>query len=445
MDGLYDLDAEVAVLGSVFLDPVIVDDVLEELAQGDFQADRHGVVLEAMRQCAADSVTVNAVNVVAALRAHGTLERAGGEGAVESLDVYVPANGNWKAYAKIVRDFAVRRRLVAAATNAIADARDSTKKVQDVLGQVEQSIQAVGERATGRGPVRFRDALNVEWKGIEELYERGDKITGITTGIASLDEMTAGLQRTHMIVLAGRPSMGKSALAFNIAVSAAMALKPDEGSVAAFSLEMGQTDLVRRILSSEARVSGNRFRSGQFLEADWPKMANACQRIVGMPLWLDTREALSIHDIRSALRRIKARDKRVALVVIDYLQIMRPDDDAENRTQEVTQLAVGAKRLAKEFDCPVLALSQLNRGLEQRADKRPMMSDLRESGAIEQEADVCAFVYRDDYYNKDSPDAGISEVIIGKQRGGPTGTVRVAFDKEFTLFRDLPEGNRGGF
>ena len=438
MDGLYDLDAEVAVLGSVFLDPAIVDDVLEELVPTDFQADRHGVVLEAMKVCTTDGAAVNAVNVTAALRSLGMLDRAGGEGAVGLLDVYVPASGNWRAYAKIVRDFAIRRRLVAAATNAIADARDTTRKIQDVLGVTEQAIQAVGERTNTRGPVRFRDALAFEWKGIEALYERGSKMTGVTTGLAELDRMTAGLQRSHLIVLAGRPSMGKSALAFNIAVNAAMSLKPGEGSVAAFSLEMGQAELVRRILSSESRVDGGRFRDGQFTEVDWPKMANACNRIVGMSMWLDTREGLSLHDVRSALRRIKSKDGRIALCVIDYLQIMRPDE-AENRTQEVTNLAIGAKRLAKEFDCPVIALSQLNRGLEQRSDKRPMMSDLRESGAIEQEADVCAFVYRDDYYSKDSPDAGISEVIIGKQRGGPTGTVRVAFDKQFTLFRDLPE------
>lgn len=441
-DALYDLDAEVAVIGSVFINPDVADDVLEVLDPADFQSDRYGVVLAAIKACADASVAVNPVNIVAALNEAGTLARAGGVAHVSTLDTYVPASGNWRSYARIVRDYAVRRRLIAAATQAISDARDTTRKVTDVIASAEAAIQLVGERTGVRKPVLFREAMYAEWKELEALNQRGTSMTGISSGIAELDRMTAGFQRSHMIVVAGRPGSGKSAAAFGFAVQAAMALKPEDGAVACFSLEMSQSEILRRILSSQAKVDGGRFRDGQFAHADWAKMANTTNSLVNIPLWLDSREALTLHDIRSECRRIRTKSGRVAMVVIDYLQIMRGDPDAENRTQEVSQLAVGAKRLAKEFDCPVIALSQLNRGLESRSDKRPIMADLRESGAIEQEADLVMFVYRDEMYDANSADAGTAEFIIGKQRGGPTGTVRVAFEKSYTLFRDMPDRSR---
>ena len=440
-DALYDLDAEESTLGSVFFDPPIIDDVLETLTAEDFQADRHAVVFAGMRALAEQAIEVNSVNLANQLRTDGTLDRAGGVGGLGVLAMATPSSGNWRRYAKIVREYSLRRKLVAAASGIMEAARDTRQKIPDVLGGAEAAVQAVSDKTTSRRPVIFREALFAEWKELEALAERKSAMTGLPSGLTTLDDMTAGFQKTHLFIVAGRPSMGKSALAFGFAVNAALSLKPEDGVVVCFSLEMSQSELVRRIISSESRVDGGRFRDGQFGGADWPKMVRASEKLMGMPLVLDDREGLMLSEIRAELRRQKSRYGKIAMFVVDYLQIAKGDPDAENRTQEVSQLSTGFKRLAKEFNCPGIVLSQLNRKVEDRSDKRPMMSDLRESGAIEQDADVVAFVYRDEFYNKDTPDAGIAEIIIAKQRGGPTGTARVAFDKQFTLFRDLPKPN----
>lgn len=443
-DGLYDLDAEEAVLACMFQQPHVADEIAQLVAPNDFQSDRHGVVFAACLDCIRGAIETNAVNVSAALKEAGTMERAGGPGAVTLLEMGAAGlSSSWARYAEIVRELAVRRRLVMAATNAIADARDQSKKLSDVLAASEAAIQAVGERAQARGPVMFRDALTKEWDALDALYQRESKITGVPSGLTELDALTAGFQKSHLIIVAGRPSSGKTAASFGFGMSAALSLPEDAGVVVMFSLEMAQSELVRRALSSEARIDGTRFRNGRFSESDWPRMANACDRIVRARMLLDDREGLTIHDMRSELRRARTRYGRIAMVVIDYLQIMKADADVDNRAQAVAALAAGGKRLAKEFECPVIALSQLNRGVESRTDKRPMMSDLKESGGIEESADVVILLYRDEYYDPNSKDAGIAELIIGKQRGGPTGTVRVAFDKQFTLFRDLPE--RSGY
>jgi len=437
---LNDDDAERALLGSIFLSPAIVDDVSEVLSPDDFGREAFELIFRACLTLAGRRDVVNYLTVGTALRETGDYERVGASTLV-ALDTEVPASGNWRSYASTIRDLSLRRKLTAAAFEIIEHARDTTRRVVDVVGTAETTIHSVSDRGNTAKAKRFREALNDEWVELQALADRPEGITGAASGLTELDHLTAGFQRSHLVVVAGRPGMGKSALAMGAAVSAAMEVKDDSEAVGIFSMEMSASENIRRILSSESRVDGTRFRDGRFTGADWPKMANASQRLVNMPLYLDDREGLSVPEVRASLRRIRSRHKRIRMVVIDYLQLMRTVDAGQNREQQVAEFSRGAKGIAKEFDCPVLALSQLNRGLESRADKRPQMSDLRESGAIEQDADLILFVYRDEVYNKDTEDKGVAELIIGKHRGGPKGTARVAFDGAFTTFRDLPKPN----
>lgn len=439
-DVMYDLDAEAALLGSVFLSPDVVDEVTLAVSMDDFQADRHAVVFAALKALADQSIEPNIVNVCDQLRKDGTLDRAGGVSGAGDVAFSTPANPDWRRYAKIVKDYSVRRKLIATAAEIMESARDLRRKVPDVVNTSEGLIHAVSDHSLTKRPVRFRDALHAEWPRLQKLAELGDAVTGIPSGLKALDELTCGFQRGHLIILAGRPSMGKSALAMNVAVNAALTLKPGQGIVAVFSLEMVLSELVGRVISSEARVDGNRFKDGRFAHADWPKMANTASRVMDMPLWIDEEEKQSLSVIRAKCRRLARLDEGgIAEIVVDYLQYMEGDPNADSREQQVAEISRGLKALAKEFKCPVIALSQLNRSLEKREDKRPMMSDLRESGSLEQDADVCAFVYRDEVYNPQGPDVGFAEIIIGKQRGGRTGTARVMYDKSYTLFRDVPE------
>lgn len=441
---LYDDDAERAVLGSIVLNPEIVDDVGEMLRPEDFEREAHALTFSAMMDLAAQNTVVNTINLVNAVREAGDLGRVPNAMLV-GLEFDVPANGNWRRYAQTVRELSTRRRLVQAASSIMESARDVTRKVDEVVSASEQAMYAVGERSVTKRPVMFRDALNARWNYLQALAERGAAITGVPSGMKAIDMITGGFQKKHLIIIAGRPSMGKSAVAMNIAVNAALTLNEGDGIVAVFSLEMGAGELVDRVLSSEGKVHGNRFRDGQFTNSDWPKMSNATMRVGNLAMAIDEEEEQTMAMIRSKCRRLARVDKGgLAMVVIDYIQYVKGDGRSEGREQEVAAISRACKALAKEFNCPVLALSQLNRSLEKREDKRPIMSDLRESGGLEQDADVCMFMYRDEVYNATGDNKGKAEAIFAKHRGGPTGTAHLVFDGPFTLFRDAPE-EYGGY
>lgn len=442
---LNDDDSERAVLGSIFLSPEIVDDVSEVLSPEDFGREAYELVFRACQTLANRATTVNYLSVGTVLRETGDYERVGAA-MLSALDTEVPANGSWTSYANTVRELAMRRRLTATAVQIIEQARDTTRKIVDVVGMAEEAIHSVGERGATRHAKRFREALNDEWANLEALSNRPDGMTGVPSGLTDLDKILCGFQSPHLVVVAGRPSMGKSAAALGWAVNAALQVQNDEEAVVFFSLEMATSENVHRVLSMEGRVDGTRFRDGRFTPSDWSRMSNSVQRVAGMPLYIDERDHLSVPEIRAECRRIRraGRHKKIRMIVIDYIQRMRSIGSAGNREQEVAEFSRGGKNMAKEFHCPVIALSQLNRSLEQRADKRPLMSDLRESGAIEQDADEILFIYRDEVYNQQSEDKGLAEIIISKNRVGPKTTVKASFDGSFTAFRDAP-ADRGGF
>ncbi len=427
-----DVDAERSVLGAMLLDRSALLETIEFLKSEDFYRPAHATIFEAVLRLFERSEPVDEVTVTAELRAAGKLDAVGGAPAVAALTESVPTAANARHYANIVRNRALTRRLIQAATTIAGAGYESGAEIDLLLDEAEAKIFEITRDREHRTFVPLKDAVKDAFKRIEKLYERKEAVTGVSTGFVDLDRLTSGFQGGDLIIVAGRPSMGKTAFALNVALNAAIRHKIP---VAVFSLEMSTIQLVMRMLCSEARIDSHRLRGGFLKDSDWPKLARAAGALAEAPLYIDDSGALSVLEMRAKARRLQA-EKGLAMVVVDYLQLMRGRSSAEGREREISEISRGLKALAKELTIPVIALSQLNRSLEQRTDKRPMLSDLRESGAIEQDADVIGFVYRDEYYNPDTEAKGIAEIIVGKQRNGPTDTVRLKFFNEYTRFEN---------
>jgi len=430
----HDLEAERAVLGSILLSNDAIYTAIEEIEADDFYRPQHQRVFRMMQELAKRSEPVDVVTLTAMLRARGELESTGGVAGIIELGEVVPTAANVKYYLEIVRKTSMLRRLIQAATGIAAGAYDATDP-EGTVDAAEKAIFDIAKARARQGVTPIAEIVATTFQRIEKLAEERKPITGVSTGLHGLDHKTAGLQPADLVIVAGRPSMGKTAFSLGMGLHASTV---DGRVVAIFSLEMSKESLVTRMLCSDGRIDSARLRGGFLHEEDWPKLARAAGRISEASIFIDDSGALSVLELRAKCRRIAA-ESGLDLVVVDYLQLMRGSPQAQSREQEISEISRGLKALAKELNVPVVALSQLNRAVEQRLDKRPGLADLRESGAIEQDADVIMFVYRDEVYNRDTEDRGIAEIIVGKQRNGPVGTVRCRFFHEYTRFDSLAE------
>ncbi len=441
----HSIEAESSVLGGLLLDNGAWDRVGDLLIDRDFYRHEHQLVYAAIGALVNASKPADVITVFEHLQNQGHAEAVGGLGYLNSLAQYVPSASNIRRYAEIVRERSILRKLVSASDEiATAAFNPKGKQVDKILDEAEQKIFNIGEEGSRmKQGFQSMDTLVVELLDrVQEMADNPNDITGVPTGFIDLDKMTSGLQPGDLVVLAARPSMGKTAFAINIAEHVAL----NEGlPVAVFSMEMGAAQLAVRIVGSIGRVDQGHLRTGKLSDEEWPRLTEAIERLRTVSLHIDETPGLTPSELRANSRRLARQCGKLGLIVVDYLQLMSGSggSDGDNRATELGEISRGLKMLAKELQCPVIALSQLNRGVEQRTDKRPMMSDLRESGAIEQDADIIMFIYRDDYYNKDSKDPGVAEIIIGKQRNGPTGTVRLAFLKPLTRFESLASGGFG--
>lgn len=434
----HSVDAEQAVLGGLMLDNTEWDNLADVLLAEDFYRPEHQIIYRVMSQQGEAGSPIDVVTLVESLNSLNELESAGGLDYLSELASNARGTANIHAYAEIIRERAILRRLISVA-NSIADSGYNTggKKSAVVLDEAEQQVFNIAdERPQDQGPQAINPLLIKAVDRIDELAGSDGGITGLSSGYKDLDEMTSGWQKSDLIIVAGRPSMGKTAFAMNLVEHAVL---NNDKPVLVFSLEMPAQSLIFRMLSSLGRVDQSRLRTGQLTDEDWPGFNNAMAKLKDSPLYIDDSAGLSPMEMRARARRIVREHGGLAMVVVDYLQLMQIKGYGDNRVGEISEISRSLKLLAREFECPVVALSQLNRGLEQRPNKRPVMSDLRESGAIEQDADVISFIYRDEVYNEDSPDKGIAEVIIGKQRNGPIGTVRLSFQGQYTRFENYAQ------
>ena len=431
------LEAEASVLGGILLENEAIDRVLEIVTPDLFYRESHRKVFRAMMELADRSEPVDLITLSEFLKAKGELDAVGGTAYLASLANLVPTSANIAHYARIVREKGILRRLITVATEIATRGLEDQGNVEEFLDEAEKSIFDIAEKRIKSSFVFLGDMMNDSIKMVEKLYERKEMVTGVPTGFKDLDKLTAGLQPADMIVVAGRPSMGKTAFSLNVAAHAA--LHAGIG-VAIFSLEMAKEQLGLRMLCSEARVDHSKVRSGHLAEREFPALVSAAGRLAEAPIYIDDTPAISILELRAKSRRlVRDRDKKIGLIIVDYLQLMRGMSMVQNREQEISEISRSLKALAKELYVPVIAISQLNRRVEDRGDKRPMMADLRESGAIEQDADVIAFIYRDEVYNKDSTDQGMAEIIVAKQRNGPIDTVRLTFINTITRFENYSQ------
>ena len=443
----HSIEAESSVLGGLLLDNTAWDRVSDLVKEGDFYRHEHQLIFSAVAQLINASKPADVITVFEQLRGLGNAEEAGGLVYLNSLAQYVPSAANIRRYAEIVRERGILRKLLTASDEIATKAfNPQGKSVAQILDEAEQKIFNIGEEGSRmKQGFQGMDTLVVDLMDrVQEMADNPNDITGVPTGFYDLDRMTAGFQAGDMIVLAARPSMGKTALAINIAEHVAL----NEGlPVAVFSMEMGASQLAVRIVGSIGRINQGHLRTGKLTDEEWPRLTEAIEKLRNISLHIDETPGLSPSELRANARRLARQCGKLGLIVVDYLQLMSGSggSNGENRATELGEISRGLKMLAKELQCPVIALSQLNRSVEQRTDKRPMMSDLRESGAIEQDADIIMFIYRDEYYNKDSKEPGVAEVIIGKQRNGPTGTVKLAFLNQLTRFESLASGGSGDF
>ncbi len=430
----HSIEAEQSVLGGIILNNKAWDDIVEKVGVEDFYRYEHRIIFQVMADLVEkDTQSIDTTTLTAALSSINELENIGGEVYLFELSRNTPSAANIKAYADIVRERSVLRQLIGAA-NAIADTayNPEGRTPTDLLDIAEQQVFKIAEQgARGDGPQAIKGFLTKALDRIDKLSTSNDPITGLATGFTDFDHMTSGLQPADLVIVAGRPSMGKTTFAMNIAENAALEA---EGPVLVFSLEMPGDALAMRMLSSLSRIDQHCLRTGSLQDDDWPRIASTISVLAEKPLFIDDTAGLSPSEMRARARRLARSQGQLSLIVVDYLQLMQIPGHSENRTNEISEISRSLKALAKELNVPVIALSQLNRSLEQRADRRPMMSDLRESGAIEQDADLIAFVYRDEVYNPDTRDKNIAEIIIGKQRNGPIGKVRLTFQGRYTRF-----------
>lgn len=435
------LEGEMSVLGGVLLENEALNKALEILRPEDFYRESHRKIFEALIELSENGEPADLVTLTAALQKRGELETVGGSGYLATLVDYVPTAANIVYYCRLVKEKALMRRLVQVATD-IATQAFQGGDVEEVLDRAEKSIFEVAENRTRPSFFPVKDILKDTFRNIERLYDRKELVTGAPSGFVDLDNLTSGLQPGDLVIIAGRPSMGKTAFCLNMVEHASIHAKNPVSAVI-FSLEMSKEQLVQRMLCSVARVDASRLRTGHLGESDWPKLTMGASQLSEAPIFIDDTPAISVLELRSKARRLKA-EHNLGLVVVDYLQLMR-GHNTESRQQEISEISRSLKALAKELHVPVVALSQLNRSLENRTDKRPIMADLRESGAIEQDADVIMFVYREAVYcdackrrdsSCDKNHEKDAEIVIGKQRNGPIGTVHLTFRGEYTRFEN---------
>ena len=440
-------EAESSVLGGLLLDNGAWDRVGDLLTESDFYRFEHRMVFGAIGALVNASKPADVITVFEQLLSQGKAEEIGGLSYLNSLAQYVPSAGNIRRYAEIVRERAILRKLVSASDEIATNAFNPRgRPVATILDEAEQKIFNIGEEGarTKQGFQAMESLVVKLLDRVQEMADNPNDVTGVPSGFYDLDRMTAGFQAGDLIVLAARPSMGKTALAINIAEHVAL----NEGlPVAVFSMEMGAAQLAVRIVGSIGRIDQSHLRTGKLTDDEWPRLTEAIEKLRTISLHIDESAGLTSSELRANARRLSRQCGKLGLIVVDYLQLMSgSSNEGENRATELGEISRGLKMLAKELQCPVIALSQLNRSVETRPDKRPMMSDLRESGAIEQDADIIMFIYRDEYYTKDAcKEPGVAEVIIAKQRNGPTGTVKLAFLKPITKFESLASGGSGDF
>jgi len=432
----HNLEAEESLLGAMLLSRDAITAAVEANVDApDFYKPAHAHVYEAVLSLYGQGEPVDPVTVAEELRRADLLEPLGGRQALLQLQASTPASANATHYAKIVNELALLRRLIGVAGDIAEMGYDDSQEVVDTLDRAESLVFEVAERRVSESMVKVSDALQDTLDQLEALYDSTGDITGVPTGYNELDHLLLGLQPSNLVVVAARPGAGKTSLALGAAANVAMeARKP----VLFFSMEMGTLELTKRLLAGEARVDARRLQTGNIPEGDWTRLSHAVGRLAEAPLFIDDNPHCTVMEMRAKARRTKARQGSLGLVVVDYLQLMTPlTRRAENRQVEVAEISRGLKILARELDCPVMALSQLNRQLEYRADKRPMLADLRESGSLEQDSDVVVFIYRDEIYNPESDQRGTAEIIVAKHRNGPTGTTRLAFVDRLTKFANM--------
>lgn len=433
----HDLEAERSVLGGILLDNRAIYKIIEILDEEDFYRGANRKIYAAMKALFQKDEPFDTITLADILKEQNRLDDVGGVTYISSLMETVGSSANIEHHARIIRDKSLKRRLIEAATRITADGYEDSKEAGEFLDQAEYAIFEISERRIRRPYYALGDIVKTSFKVIEDLSAKKKVVTGVPTGFKDFDKLTAGLQRSDLIIIAGRPGMGKTAIALNIAQNAAMHNSvEDRIAVAFFSLEMSKEQLVIRMLCSEARVDGNKVKTGFMSKSDWSDLTLAAGRMSKAPIFIDDSAALSVLELRAKARRLKS-EHNVGLIIVDYLQLMRASSSVERREQEISEISRSLKALAKEIDVPVIALSQLNRLVETRPDKRPRLADLRESGAIEQDADLIAFVYRDEFYHPEKEDnKGLAELILGKQRNGPTGSVPLQFLSTITTFKD---------
>jgi len=428
----HSLEAEQSVLGAILLsDRVMFALVIEEgLKPEDFYREKHRLVYGAMLELYDQSEPIDVLTVADALRAKGRLDDTGGQATIDGLAAAVPAAGHARRYARIVREHALMRRLLATTYEIQSSVASAGAPPREIVERAERAMLEVAHDDRQKDFRSVEEVLHDELDKLHRLSLQGTALTGTPSGFKDLDELTGGFQPGNLVIIAARPSMGKSALVTNMAENAAI---EHNAPVALFSLEMSETELAQRFVASQARIKGEELRKGRVAEHKWAKIIAASQRLAKAPLYIDDSSDAGLLEIRAKARRLH-QQHGLGLIIVDYLQLMRPDGRTENRVEQIGQMSRGLKILARELDCPVIALSQLNRGVEQRTDKRPVLSDLRESGSIEQDADLVAFIYRDEYYDKESEREGEADIIIAKHRNGAIGEVTLTFQKEYPKF-----------
>jgi replicative DNA helicase len=427
-------EGERIILGAVLLDNALIAQVIEQLKTDDFYSPRHRRIFEAMTALFEAARVIDPILIGEELKKEGLLESIGGIATITNLTYGLPHFSDLRDYIKVVKDKSILRNLIRVCNEVTSEALSEEDDAENILDHAERRIFALADEKTRQGFSAIGPIAEEVIRKVEEYAKRETHaLTGLATGFRELDEMTSGLQRNDLIIVAARPSMGKTALCLTMAQNAAI---QEKAVVAIFSLEMSKEQLVMRMLSSEAKVDAHRFRTGYLTRDEWGRLAESIQTLSDTRVFIDDSPGISVLQMRAKARRLKAEQKALDLIVVDYMQLMSGSKRTESRQQEVSQISRELKSLAKELNVPVIAVSQLSRAPEARNPPRPMMSDLRESGSIEQDADVVAFIYREDYYKPDDENAGIAEIILSKQRNGPIGTIKMAFLKEFTRFEN---------
>jgi replicative DNA helicase len=428
------LDAEESVLGAMMLSPGAIGAVSEILDAGDFYRESHAKIYRAALALYAKGEPVDAITLVDELEERGELEGSGGRTRIHELASLVPATANAAHYARIVREMATLRGLIRVGSEIAQLGWERPGETDDLVDRAEQVLFELSQQRVSGEFSHIEDLLKESFERITALYESGVELTGTPSGFRDLDRITSGFQPGNLIIVAARPSMGKSALALCMAANVAVR---SEIPVALFTLEMSKAEVTQRLMCSEAKVESQRLRTGKLAADDWPRLTAACDKLAKAPVYVDDTGSITMMELRSKSRRLKSREPHLGLIIVDYLQLMTSGTNPENRVQEVSQISRQLKVLARDLDVPILALSQLSRAVEQRHDKRPILSDLRDSGSIEQDSDVVMFIYRDDYYNEESDQQGLAEVHVAKHRNGPTGSEKLSFLKRYAKFADL--------